>query len=268
VVDSGEKTYLKGMLAGGIWSLKIDNKYFTNTYFDYPLVAASMNENTENVLILGLGGGSTSNSFIHAFPDVHIDGVEIDSQVIEVGKKYFDMDSNNLDSISSDGRLFVKKTEKNYDIIFIDVYRDAYIPFHMATVEFFKEVRSILSDDGCVCINILTYNQKTTDAIFNTVLEAFPNVYRLKPTYSHNTFLYATNQQKNIDEIKQSIIDARDNLPFSEDVSNNEKIDLKLIFTDGYNKIEEYKKSDDLFYFTDDKVPLEYIIGMDVFPFN
>jgi len=268
VAGSGERTYLKGRLAGGIWSLKIDNKHFTNTYFDYPLVATSMNENTENVLILGLGGGSCSNSFIHAYPDIQIDGVEIDPQVIEVGKKYFDMGENNLNSIASDGRLFVKKTEKKYDIVFVDVYRDAYIPFHMATVEFFKEVRSILNDDGCICINIVTYNQGTIDAVFNTIFEVFPSVYKLIPTYSHNTFLYASNQQTDIDEIKQAVLTARDNIPFSEDVSNNEKIDLKLIFTDVHDKLEEYKKSDESIFFTDDKVPIEYMIGMDAFPFG
>ena len=268
VDQNGKNTYLKGKITGSTWSLKIDDKHFTKTHFDYPLVAISMNENTENILILGLAGGTTSNSFTYAYPDVQVDGVEIDSTVIDIGKKYFNINKENLNPIVSDGRLYVKTTEKEYDIIFIDVYRDVYIPFHMVTIEFFKEIKDILKDDGVLCVNVVNYNQKTVDTIFNTVSKVFSSLYKLEPTYSGNYFLYGTNQKTDLNGIKKSILAARDNIPFSDEISINEKIELKLVFTDVYDKLEEYKKSDDLIYFTDDKVPLEYIVGMDVFPFN
>lgn len=268
-VDKNEEAkYLRSRIAGGTWSLKIDDKHFTKSRFDYPLVSTSMNKNTENVLILGLAGGTTSNSFTYAYPDVKIDGIELDSTIIEIGKKYFNINTKNLNPVISDGRLYVKTTDKKYDIIFIDVYRDAYIPFHMVTIEFFNEAKAILQNDGVLCINIVNYNENTLDAIFNTVSNVFQSVYKLNPSYSENYILYATNQKTDLNEIKKSILTSRDNIPFSENVSTNERIELKLIFSDVYDKLEEYKKSDESIFFTDDKVPIEYIIGMDVFPFD
>ncbi len=265
VTKSETNMYLRGKVTGGIWSLKKDEKKFTNGIYDYPLICASMNNDTENILILGLGGGSTSNSFTYAYPDIKIDGVEIDPCVIYLGKRYFNMTTKNLNIITLDARLYVKITEEKYDIVIIDVYRDAYIPTHMVTTEFFEQIKAVLKEDGVICINIIYFNQEFYNAMGNTVSQVFPSVYIFKPSFSENYLLFATNQKTYIEEIKQSILNARENIPFSDSVSSNEKIELKLIFTDVYYNIEEYKASDEFMFFTDDKAPIENIIGMDVF---
>ena len=85
---------------------------------------------------------------------------------------------------------------------------------------------------------------------------------------SPNIFLFATNQETNLDDIKNYIFDARDDIPFSNNVTENEKIDLKLIFTDSYKNIKDFNKIDGSMILTDDKAPIEYIVGLDVLPFN
>ena len=42
-----------------------------------------------NVLMIDLGGGSTQRAYEHYYPGVHVETVEIDSAVVEVAKKYF-----------------------------------------------------------------------------------------------------------------------------------------------------------------------------------
>ena len=144
-----DTTYLRNTLAGGIWSKKTDGREFTGSYWDYPVVSSSFcNNEIEDVLILGLSAGSTARSFSAAYPNVNIDGVEIDPLLLEVGKKYFNMTMPNLNPIISDGRLFVKKTQNKNDTVFLDVYHDVYIPYHMITIEFFKEIKNFFSIIG------------------------------------------------------------------------------------------------------------------------
>ncbi len=66
-----------------------------------------------------------------------------------MGNKYFDMDSNeNLTVHSEDARPWLRRSEGGYDAIFVDAYRQPYIPFYLATKEFFALVRERLAPGG------------------------------------------------------------------------------------------------------------------------
>ena len=57
----------------------------------------------------------------------------------EVGREYFDLDSNpRLTTYDADARPFLRATDERYDAIFVDAYRQPYIPFYLATREFFE----------------------------------------------------------------------------------------------------------------------------------
>ena len=45
-------------------------------------------------------------------------------------------------------------------MIFLDAYQNDYIPFHLTTLEFLKEVKSRLKEDGVVVSNILSRIQE------------------------------------------------------------------------------------------------------------
>ena len=42
--------------------------------------------------------------------------------------------------IAADGRPFLERTGKRYDLIVVDAYRQPYVPFYLATAEFFRLV--------------------------------------------------------------------------------------------------------------------------------
>ena len=260
----GNTISLAGRQYGGSWSKKIDGKIFTGTYWDYPLVSTAFSRSSENVLIIGLAAGTTAQSFSAAFPNTRIDGVEIDPLVVDIGKHYFNMTLPNLHPIISDGRLFVKTTHNQYDIIVVDVYRDAFIPYHMATIEFFQEIKSILKHGGVVSINVVAISDThIVDIIGNTMLQVFPAVYKVEASTS-NYILFATQEEHTLDEIKTSILNKPGNISFSPSVQRDDALTLKIVFSEVYTGIEEVFPTEDMF-FTDDHVPIEQIVGMDAF---
>ena len=76
-----------------------------------------------------------------------------DPKIVEVGRKYFDMNMPNLNVVIGDGRLNLERSTQQYDIIAVDAYRPPYIPPHMTTQEFFAIVASHLTDDGVLTIH-------------------------------------------------------------------------------------------------------------------
>jgi spermidine synthase len=258
-------SYLLDKEYGGIWSKLCKDNYFTGSYWDYFLVSTSLIDDPKNVLILGLGAGTTARSFSAVYPNATIDGVEIDPLVVEIGKKYFQMDDSNLNTVISDGRLFVKTTENKYDVIIIDVYRDVYIPCHMVTVEFFKELESILNENGVISINLVAFKSTDFFNIFlNTISQVFSKVYYVQLGNSENYNVVATNLELTINEVKDLILNKREKLEFPSFALKDDALQLKLIFTEAYANLEEFSPTKDPIL-TDDKSPIEQIIGIHAF---
>ena len=266
VIKINDCSYLARKEYGEIWSKTCEGYYFTglSSYWDYHLVSTSLTENPKNVLTLGLGAGTTARSFSAVYPNTTIDGVEIDPLVVEIGKEYFQMDYPNLNVIIADGRLFVKTTENKYDIIIIDVFQDIYIPYHMSTVEFFKELKSILNDNGAISINLVSFqNTDLLDIIGNTISQVFSNIFYIQ-IGSSNYNILVTDLDITEEEVKDLILNKRDNLDFPPSVLKDDSLNLKLVFTEAYNNLEQFNPTGNQIL-TDDKSPIEQITGMNAF---
>jgi spermidine synthase len=147
---------------------------------------------------------------LDSFPEVHVDGIEIDGDVVEVGKKYFDNAHPNITPMVMDGRIYLQSVDKKYDLIQIDAYRQPYIPFHLVTQEFFQEVHDHLEDDGVLAINVASVRGVSQDLvamIFRTIREVFPWAVVVRATRS-NDVIVATKQPellgKNIDTMRHA----------------------------------------------------------------
>jgi len=149
---------------------------------------------TADVLIVGLAGGTVARQLLEAWPEAHVDGVEIDGAVVRVGEQYFDNDDPRISSFVMDGRVFLQATDKKYSVILMDAYRQPYIPFHLTTVEFWREVAEHLDEDGVVGINVASVRGQSRGLavrIYKTMREVFPSVHFLDATTS-NDILFAT----------------------------------------------------------------------------
>jgi len=145
-----------------------------------------LNNDPKRILIIGLGGGTMSNTLHELYPQAVIQNVEIDPAVIKVARKYFDFFENeHITSKVQDGRIFVKRAalkQQKYDWIILDAFNGEYIPEHLLTVEFLQETKQLLSEDGVLSANTFSISElyKHESATYKAVFGDFLNVRNRK----------------------------------------------------------------------------------------
>jgi hypothetical protein len=148
------------------------------------LVPPLLDREVERMLVVGNAGGTIARAFGELYPSVEIDGVEIDPEVSEAGRRFLGLGENpNLKVITADGRPFLQLTDERYDLIVVDAYRQPYIPFYLATREFFSLTRDRLTPGGVLALNVAAVpgDERLSEAIGSTVVAAFPQAWRWKP---------------------------------------------------------------------------------------
>lgn len=151
----------------------------TGAYYDAGLLMPLLNGAPDGRLaILGNAAGTVANQFGAVWPGTRIDGVEIDPLVSDVGRRYFGMTNPNLTVHTADARFWLRGADGPYDAMFVDAYRQPYIPFHLVSREFFGEVADRLGPDGVLMINVGTPPRLTeaVDWISRTMRAEFPAV--------------------------------------------------------------------------------------------
>jgi spermidine synthase len=154
-----------GPLTGGYW----------DAFATLPLLTGRPDG---RLAVLGNAGGTLANIYAGLWPRTAIDGVEIDPLVSRVGREYMGMTNPRLVVHTADARFWLQGTGDRFDEIVVDAYRQPYIPFHLATREFFHLVRERLRPGGLVAINIGTPPDETevVDRIAETMRAEFPAV--------------------------------------------------------------------------------------------
>ena len=164
------------------------------TYTRFLLASLLLNEQPENILIIGLGGGTLSNTLHQLFPKSRIDNVEIDPAVIRVARDYFDFKENSqIRAIAEDGRIFIKRAARRgsrYDLIILDAFNGDYIPEHLMTREFLAETRGLLSPTGVVAANTFA-TSKLYDHESVTYQAVFGDYFNIRSRDSGNRVILA-----------------------------------------------------------------------------
>ena len=166
-------------------------------FFHVPFV---FNPTTRRVLFLGLGGGTGPKAVLQDYPGVLVDVVEIDPEVERVARKYFHLPEDPLLEVTlQDGRVFLNRTKETYGAIIMDAYgsgrRGAYLPYHMATREFFELVSKRLEPGGGFFYNVMGefhgHNHDVAAGVLATLREVFGAVYVFEAEKSINTLFVA-----------------------------------------------------------------------------
>ncbi len=128
----------------------------TGDYWDGMLALpfASLDHAPRRMAILGNAAGTTARAYGRFFPRTRIDGVELDSELSDIGRRFFDMHNPRLRMHHEDARPWLKRTQGRYDVIMVDAYRQPYIPFYLTTKQFFELCRDRLTPDGVVIVNV------------------------------------------------------------------------------------------------------------------
>ncbi|HEV2067213.1 MAG TPA: fused MFS/spermidine synthase, partial [Thermomicrobiales bacterium] len=138
---------------------------------------------------------------------IPIDGVEIDPEIAQVGREYFAMNEPNLNVIVEDGRYALRTTDRRYDLIGVDAYKQPYIPFQLTTREFFQEVSERLTPEGVAVINVgrTDTDYRLVDVIGSTMKDVFPNVYIIDTERYTNSIIVATNSPTRLANFAESV---------------------------------------------------------------
>lgn len=106
-------------------------------------------------LILGLGGGSVAKLIRKFWPISQITGVDIDPVIVGLGKKYLGLDKIKVETVIKDASKFVRSGRVRYDLICVDMYKGEEVPLEFNTLEFIREVKKLLKEDGIAIFNRL-----------------------------------------------------------------------------------------------------------------
>lgn len=163
-----------------------DVKHPDRIVMNYPQMMLSslfLQPEPKSVLIIGLGGGTIPRALHELAPQARIDVVEIDPAVVRVARRYFDLgDNSELNVIEADGRVQVKRAlreQKSYDLIMLDAFDHEYIPEHLLTQEFLKEVKALLAPGGVLAANTFS-SSRLYDHESTTYASVFPEFFNLK----------------------------------------------------------------------------------------
>lgn len=229
----------------GTWDI-----FLAAPYFNAP---PYLPENVTSLLVIGLAAGTIPRQYIKVYGDIPIDGIEIDPGIVEAAALYFDMNTVMMPSLTvykQDGRYILNQLDRTYTVIAIDAYRPPYIPWHLATVEFFQEVRAHLDPDGVLAINVgrTKTDRRLVDAMTATLMRVFPSAHAIDVPRSFNTILVATMQPTTADNLIQNYYI----LP------NDIDPILHEVMTISTNAIVPIHPSSTIF--TDDRAPIETLV--------
>jgi len=165
----------------------------------------------ERMLVLGNAGGTIGRAYGRFYPRVQIDGVEIDPKLNQVARRFFGAGDNpRMRLIAADGRPWLELTKRRYDVIVVDAYRQPYVPFYLATSEFFRLARDHLRPGGAIALNVAATpgDRKLSRAIGTTLLTSFPQAWRWR-ALRFNDVLFALREPVTREELERRAAAAR-----------------------------------------------------------
>jgi spermidine synthase len=221
------------VLTGGVWDL-------------FLTLPPLLDHGAREVAILGNAGGTVARAYRYFYPAARIDGVEIDPKVSEIGERYFGLEPGPMLRVfDEDARPFLLAHKGPYDIICVDAYRQPYVPFYLATKEFFELARSRLRDGGLIALNVASLPDDHTldEKIAGTLATVFPTVWRWR-ALRFNTLVIGFKQPPVAEVLARASKTAPEALSA-----------LELMLTRQANEVSATEDP-----WTDDRAPVEWVV--------
>lgn len=110
-----------------------------------------------NILLLGLGVGNVPTIIEEELVmNCKITAIEKDPLMIELGKKYFDIDRfKNLFIVTDDALLYVERNKQLYDLVIVDLFIDNRVPEAFTSENFLSNLSCLLNTDGMILFNMI-----------------------------------------------------------------------------------------------------------------
>ncbi len=158
----------------------------------------------KRILLIGGGAFTLPKAVVDEFPDVLLDIVEMDGELLGIAQKYFDFKPGKHTNVhTGDGRRYLEATGAIYDVILVDAFTHDTIPPSLQTIEAARSLSRHLSNNGVIAMNIITaYNGRRSAVLHRQIaalqmafshIEIFPASHSLSLWMPQNLVLIGQN---------------------------------------------------------------------------
>lgn len=199
-----------------------------------------------SVAVLGNAGGTIARAYGRFYPEWRVDGAEIDPAVTEVGRRFFGLSENPAHTAyDEDARPFLLLSSRTYDIIIAEAYRQPYVPFYLATREFFRLCFERLAPDGILALNVsqVPGDDQLVREIAGTLTYEFPQVL-VWPALTFNQYVLGFKHPMSLEEAAARLAGAAPEL-----------LDMTALMAAQLHPAEPVTRP-----WTDDRAPVEWVI--------
>lgn len=131
-----------GGIVKGIWRRALKN--------------VNLQVEVRKALMLGLGGGTVVQLIKARWRQAKIISVEIDPEIIKVGKKYFGLGKMfGLQIVNADAFDYIRRAKQKFDLIIVDLYLGAKFPPQAEEDKFLVKIKKLLNQNGVAIFNRL-----------------------------------------------------------------------------------------------------------------
>jgi len=166
VTEGTHNHYLEVLYSRGRFQLNTENAIysFEDLYINYYDAFKAFNipeRAIKKVLVLGFGLGSIPVMLERNFKQIYqYTGVEIDEEVLILASKYGIAGlSSPIELVCADAINFVLQSNTTYDLVCMDVFKDAAVPKSFETLDFLSNLKNCIKEDGLLLYNRLVDNE-------------------------------------------------------------------------------------------------------------
>jgi spermidine synthase len=153
-----------------------------DTDFEYPAylhTPLALKPDAARTLIIGLGGGSVVKRMWRDYPEMRVDVVELDPEIVEIAHRFFGLPRDErIRVFVDDGRAFLETCSETYDVVIVDAFDEDRVPRPLTTEEFLRLARDRLSPDGVVAYNFIGAPSGDHSKPFRSLYKTMKNVWR------------------------------------------------------------------------------------------
>ena len=193
------KSFGKILILDGLVQTTEKDEFFYHEMLVHP--AATTHSSLQDTLIIGGGDGGALKEILR-YPVATVCHVEIDAQVIEVGKAYFPwlspcLNDQRVELVVEDGLEFLKETDRTFDIVFVDSSEPVGPSVSLHRRDFYESVKKRLNGEEAVAVAQIgspLYHLefiKECRAVFNEIFKTVRFYMGPAPSYPGGIWCYA-----------------------------------------------------------------------------
>lgn len=180
-------------------TMRIDDPMSGLEYIEFFHLALLLRE-VRKSLFIGLGGASGPKQFCADYPQMTVDVVEIDPEVIRVAQELFGFTPSSRCRVHEGGGFsFLEESRRRWDLIVVDAYTTdrgrLAVPRELSTPEFFELATRRLTAGGLLLFNCADgAESRMSRRIHAAMAEVFPALLTFESSTAENTVIIGSHQ--------------------------------------------------------------------------